>query len=228
MALLASDVLTRVREQLVDQDPTVRWTDAELLRHISDAQRTIAAMQPDTANKIAIVTLAAGTRQTLPADGTQLLGVTRNIAPDGVTPLRAVRIVRRDIMDDQNPNWHADARVAVVYNYIFDPMDQRAYYVYPPSNGTTKLEINYAFAPAEVLTGAAALAYGDTYITPITDYVLYRAHMKDSDFAAGQNKANAYLDAFKMFMQGVDASEAETSPNLQTMPFNPGVKGAAK
>lgn len=229
MTVLASTIIDRARNLLSDTRDTKRWSDAELLRYLSDGQRTLAALQPgDAASKRVVVQLVAGTRQSLPADGIQLLSVFRNMGSNGTTPGRVVRLVTRDILDAQNLYWHVDTAETHIQNYIYDPSDSLNYYVYPPSNGLGYVELNYAATPAELVALTDSIALIDIYITPLTDYVMFRAHQKDSDFGAGQVVAQSYLQAFKLFIDGSDAGAKEENPNLQMAPFNPQVKGASK
>lgn len=228
MTVLASEIIDRVRTQLVDQAATKRWSDDELLRHLSDGQRTIAAISPDVITKVAVVQLAAGTRQSLPADGNQLLSIMRNMGTDGATPGRAVRVIRRDVIDDQNPNWHAEPKMNYTYNYVYDPLDPKAFFVYPPSNGSGRLEINYSYTPVEIDALTDEVDVPDLYVTALTDYVLSRAHMKDADSSGGSATAGMFLQLFQAFMQTTGDAEVAVNPNLQTMPFNPATKGTAK
>lgn len=226
MAITANDVITRVRELLVDQGTSPRWTDAELLRHLSDAQRTISRIEPTAVQKFATMALAEGTRQALPIDGESLLTVTRNMGSTGMSPGRAVRIIRRDILDDQNPMWHTEPKTNVVYNYIYDPTDPTAFFVYPPSNGNNRIEISYCYTPAELDELTDSLDVTNVYVTALTEFVLFRALLKDSDFAAGIARAQLHLQSFTTFM-GADG-EKEVNPNLQTVPFDPAVRGTAR
>ena len=226
MPITAASVITRVRELVIDNGDPPRWTDAELLRHLSDGQRAIARAEPTAVQKVATVNLVAGTRQSLPADGESLLTITRNMGIGGTTPGRAVRIIRRDIIDDQNPMWHTDGRVLTVYNYIYDPTDEKAFFVYPPSNGQGSVELSYCYQPAELTATTDTLDVSDMYVTPLTDYVMFRALQKDSDFAAGMNRARLHFDAFVAFVDV--SSDMDVNPNLQTIPFDPSKKGTAR
>lgn len=228
MAVQASQVISRVRKLLVDEETSPRWTDAELLGHITDGQRAIASVNPGAASKTAVTPLVAGTKQTLPEDGTQLLTITRNMGVNGLQPGRVLRVVRRDIMDDQNPMWHSVAPSPVAQNYIYDPQNPKTYFVYPPSNGNNQLELIYTYIPEEVTALSSNLALDASYLSALTDYVMFRAHQKDSDFAAGAETSNMYLKVFMTFLQGMEQSEIASNPNLQTTPFNPASKGTAK
>lgn len=227
MALTAQDVLNRVRVLLVDTDSTnYRWTDAEIFRWIGDAQRVIVGIKPNACNSITTLSLVAGTRQTLPADGFIFMGANCNIV--GSARGRAVRVVQRDDMDRLRPNWHGEGQVATVQNVIFDPLDQTAFFVYPPNDGTGKIEINYAKHPTEVASGATPLVILDAYMPPVVDYVCYRCFIKDGP-EGSKGVAQDYLTSFAQALGIYGAGEDSVSPNLQLGPtaFG-GAKGAAR
>lgn len=228
MSITAATIILRARSQLVDTASEQRWSDTELLRYLTDAQRTIVAMDASATATLATMRLQAGTRQTLPADGNSVLDVIRNMGTLGTTPGRAIRVVSRDILDSQKPDWHSATQKTEVVNYVFDPADEKAFYVWPPSNGLGYVQINYSVKPTELTELTDVLEVDDLYVTALTDYVMYRAHQKDSDFSGGENKANSFLQSFVLFMNGMTAGETQTSPNQQFTPFNPSVKGAAK
>lgn len=228
MTISASEIITLVRGQLVDQDSTQRWSDAELLRYISDAQRAITAAVPSATSAVGVIDLIAGTRQTIPSNGYMFLNAVRNMQSDGVTPSRAVRQILRDILDAQNPDWHAATPKTIITNSMYDPSNPNAFFVYPPADGTGKLEILYSKIPTDVTSTADNLDVIDIYRTAIVDYVMYRAYQKDSDFAAGQQLAATYFNAFTGFLGVRNLGEEHENSNQQVGPFNPGIRGAAK
>ena len=138
MAVTVQSVIDRVQKTL--QDTTgVRWPVVdELVLWVNDAQREIALLKPDASAKNVTVTLAVGTKQDIPSDGNRLLRVVRNMsaASSGVGK-RAGRIVSREVLDAQTPDWHDPlvtgdaAHVAVVKHYIYDEQNPRNFYVYP-------------------------------------------------------------------------------------------------
>lgn len=227
MAVAASTILTKARTQLIDTGTTMRWTDAELLGYLSDGQRTVVALAPSTASRGYVLPLVAGSRQVLAVNVHTLLSVTRNTNSAGTVPGRTVRPALRDQIDAVNPDWHSMTPTAAVLNYVYDPSDV-AFYVYPPNDGTGHLDVVYAQLPVELATLADTLVVQDIYQTPLLDYVLWRAHAKDSDFAAGLGLAQAYLSAFTAFMGVTGDGLLKANPNLQIGPTNPGVEGSAK
>lgn len=228
MALLASTIINRARDLLIDTGEVYRWSNAEMLRYLSDAQRTIVAIDPSANGVRDTVQLVAGTRQSLPSDAQMLLNIYRNMGAAGTTPGRAIRVVLREILDTQNPDWHSETKQNTVYNYTYDPVDETEFFVYPPSTGNNQVEVLYSKIPDELTELTDTLELSEKYATPLLDYVMYRAHQKDSDFAAGQGLAGSYLQAFQLYMQAKGGSEKEVSPNLGAVGYNPQVTGAAR
>ena len=80
--LTLTNILSRVEDTL--QDTTnVRWSEAELIRYVNDAQREIVNLKPDTSADHANVQLAAGTEQSIPTVGLRLINVVRNMSAAG-------------------------------------------------------------------------------------------------------------------------------------------------
>lgn len=210
MAVLASSILSRVRTQLIDNQSgglPYRWTDAELLAWLSDGQRTVAATIPRASSKLYVLALVAGTRQVLPADAFQLITCIRNLGTSGSTPGRSLQKVNRDLMDIQYPTWPADTQTAAPTLWLYDLADPTAFHVYPGNNGTGKIEVLYSMLPTELVLTTDPLTVKDIYLTPLFDYVMYRAHAKDSDYAAGQGLAAMYLTSFTAFLGGLQKDD---------------------
>lgn len=226
MSVTAQSIIDRVRLQIMDAGGT-RWTDAELLKWVSDGQRALVAYSPGISSTTASSTLVAGTKQTIPSDGHMLFTVVRNLTSGG-SPGRATRIVSRELLDGQDPNWHTSTASPMVQNYVFDPQEPRKFYVYPPNDGTGYVELVYSVLPADLTALSDTLVVMPIYQTALFDYVMFRAHQKDSDFAAGQTIAAAYLQLFMAYVTEGEAGTLTNNPNLQLMPPNPSVKGSAK
>ena len=144
MSVTVQSVIDRV--QITLQDTTgVRWPAAsELILWVNDAQREIALFKPDASATNETVTLVDGTKQTIPSTGNRLLGVVRNMsdtaANNGVGK-RSIRIVEREVLDAQTPDWHDPtvsgdaAHGATVKHFVYDESDPRNFYVYPGVSG---------------------------------------------------------------------------------------------
>ena len=220
-------MIDRVRSQLIDTAADQRWTDEELLRWLSDGQRSVVAFSAGASSITAVAQLDSGTRQYLPSNAHMLLTIVRNVLPTS-DPGRACRIVSREVIDAQDPYWHTATAQTTVYNYIFDPQEPKKFYVYPPNTGAGLVELVYAVLPPELTSLNDPLSVQELYQTALVDYVMFRAHQKDSDFAAGQAVAAQYLQLFLAYMGQGEQSQLQSNPNLQLMPPDAGTRGSAK
>ena len=224
--MLASDVLDRARLLLQDES-AVRWLDTEQYRWLTDGQRVIVLVRPDACVANVQITLVAGTKQSLPAGALRLLDVVRNVpvTPTGAsTPTsgRAVRLVDREVLDTQNPNWHFAKPALVIRNYVYDNRDPLNFYVSPPATapdprfGSAKLEIIHSKLPAAVVALTDTLTIPDIYMDPLLNYVMFRSYSKDAQFAQNAQLASAYMTTF-MAMLGVKTKhDVAYSPDLHS------------
>lgn len=224
--ITAKKIIDKAVLQLSDLNAT-RWTRAELLEWINDAQRTIVMVAPNSSNYTTVVQLQAGTRQNIPSDGWVLLDIYRNMGSTGTIPGRAIRLVSKELLDGFNPDWHSDTATSAVKNYVYDIQDQTAYWVYPPNDGTGRIQINYARLPIPCATETDVIYVNDILQTPILDYVLYRAISKDAEYAGGAELAAGYLNAFQTALGQKASAETTNNPNQTLSPTrDPNTPGA--
>lgn len=220
--ITAQSVVDKV--QVILQDTTgVRWPDSELLDWLNDGQREIVLYKPNAFIKNLAVRMAAGTKQSLPADGVQLIDVVRNMGTNGTTPGRAVRITMREVLDSQIPDWHSETPSSVVKHYVYSLLDPKNFYVYPPqpAAGQGHLEIVYGASPTDT-TLVGTITLDDIYQNVLVDYILYRAYSKDTEYAADQNRAAAHQNAYIAALTGKAKVEVGANPNSMA-PANPNV-----
>ena len=219
MAVTVASVLSRVDAVLQDTS-NIRWPDTELILWVNDAQREIALIKPDATATVATVTLAAGTKQSIPSGGNRLLDVTRNMsAASSGTGGRAIRLVNRSVLDAQSPSWHDPAvtgsakHTNVIKHYTYEEDNPRTFYVYPGVSGNAYVELTYSANPATVGT-SDNIGVPDIYATAIMNYVLYMAYMKEAEFAENSQRAGAHYQLFTSMLAGKGQLDATTSPNL--------------
>jgi hypothetical protein len=223
MTILASTVINRVAAQLMDIT-NVQWPRAQLLDWINMGERLIVVLQPNATNTILATKLAAGSRQSIPANGWILLDILRNMGPNGATPGRAITAISRRLLDAYNPTWHTDTPSPVTQHYLFDLQDQTAFFVYPPSDGTNYIEINYSALPTPLASESSPMNVPDAYEEPLNHYVMYRALSKNADFANSPG-ADKYLDLFNSVLGAKVTAEQANNPNLGLAPPNPSQVG---
>lgn len=218
-----SDITTRVRILLNDQDGT-RWLDAELVAWINDAQKLISMARPDASVANAALTLSAGTKQSIPSTGFRLLDVIRNLASDGVTGGRSIRIVDREVLDSQDPMWHTTTASGTIKHFIYDNRDPKNFYVYPPAIAGTKIEAMYSVTPTEIVYNAldvpgtlnTVLTVSDIYLEAVVNYVMYRSYSKDAEFSQNPQLAAGYLQTVFSMLGIKTQKDVAFSPDLNS------------
>jgi hypothetical protein len=198
--MLASAILNRASRTLFDLT-NVRWPESELLDYIADGQHAIILHRPDANAVNGVMPLAVGTRQELPVGGIRFLRAVRNMG-NGATPGRAIRECSRVALDNEDPDWHlVSGASATIQHYIFDNIDPRHFYVYPPAVSTAvNIEVIYSALPAAVTSAGDTLTLPDQYINAIYDWVLYRAYSKDASYAGNMQRAQHHLQAFGAYL----------------------------
>lgn len=222
----ASTLISRVSTILQDTDHT-RWSEAELLGWLNDAQRELVLLIPSASSVTSSVTLTANSsKHTLPADGNMLIDIVRNMGSGGATPGRAIRLVSRDILDSQRPDWHSEAATGTVQNYVYDPRNPKIFYTYPQAPATPwTVEIIYSAAPTVLTSVSSTVSVDDIYANALVDYVIYRAYSKDAEFALNGQLAVAHYQAFQTSIMAKTQNLIGQNPNTVHAGFNPNVQG---
>lgn len=216
MTVLASNILLNASRTLLDDDANVRWPLIELFDYLKDALRVLGGLRPAAIRSIQIADLDAGPLQAI--DGVyEIISATRNVTSVAPTVYgRSPRLVELNVLDAVSRDWMIGAQSAVVENIAFDQIDKNRFWVYPPNNGSGKLELQVAVNPETLTyTGGGttlanfniALPIDDAYSAALTHYVLHRAWAKDADFAGNMERAN---NEFKLFTDLVKMNTVES------------------
>ena len=231
MTTPAQSIIRRVVETLQD-NTSIRWPVGELVRYLNDGQREVALYRPDSVATNATLTCAAGTKQSLPANGAKLIEVIRNAA--ATSAKKSVRMVNREILDAQTPGWHNITGSVDILHFMYDMRDPKTFYVYPPATTAAQLDIVYAAYPTDVMEPADGALYTavsgnigvpDIYGNAVQDYVLYRAYTKDSEYAGNAARAQAHYAAFATALGVEIKAAAAVAPNPVSNPNRQAVAG---
>lgn len=215
------EIIKRVENVL--QDTNIRWPRLELQEWLNEAYSTILLARPDANARTGAYTCVPGTRQQVTtgfADALRVLDVPRNLA--ATSSKKAVRLIRRDVLDDQRPSWHAEVQSVDIQYWMFDPRQPKEFFVYPPATALAQLEVVYT-APVgthSMLEAALAPDSGDTttilvddvYAGPLVDWLLYRSYSKDADYAANSSRAALHLQAFTDAIGAKNSTDAAADP----------------
>jgi len=212
--ITAQNILDRA-ELLLHDDTNIRWPLVEGLNWINEGQREIVLLKPDAYSLTEALKMIAGTKQTIPAAGTMLLDVTRNMGDDGTTVGNVIRLVARRILDDGQADWHTQDAAAVVKHWVYDPeTNPRVFYIWPKSDATNYIEICYAKAPTEIAAVGDTITLDDIYSPALLNYFLYRAYAKDADYASNAQRAQQARNDFLQVLGRMDLMEGAKNPEL--------------
>ena len=215
------EVIKRVEDVL--QDSNVRWPRVELQNWLNESYLQIALLRPDASSKTGTLTCVAGSRQTITSGfstALRLLDVVRNLAAS--SDKKVVRLIDRSVLDDQRPAWHNDTASVNIQNYTFDVRQPKEFFVFPPATTSAQLEVVYTDLPGthslseanlHPTTGSSeVIKVDDTYLSVITDWILYRAFSKDAEFAANAARAGAHYQTFMSSIGNKTQSDVGSSP----------------
>jgi hypothetical protein len=217
-----TDIIRRVEDVL--QDTNIRWPRTELQNWMNESYLAITLARPDANAKTGSFTCAAGTRQVLTAEfpsSLRLLDVTRNLATN--SGYKVIRLVARSVLDDQRPAWHAETGTTSIQHYTFDPRQPKEFFVYPPATTAAEIEVVYTDSPGATTlteaqldpagTDATTILLDDIYMSPMIDWILYRAYSKDAEYGANEQRAQAAYGAFNAALATKNQVDSAVSPS---------------
>ena len=209
--ILASTIIDTVEGILQDTDND-RWSAADHLGYLNSIQRLIVYLKPNAYVVNEAVVCVAGTKQSIPSDGVQLINIVRNMGTDGTTPGRAVVKGDLDQFNVIERDWHSAEASATAELFFFDEQDPKNFYVYPPQPTSSfgYLEQVYSKSPADVASDEA-ITLDDTYEDVIKNGMLYLAYARETD-PDSQNQSRSYFDLFATQLGRRDLIEAQYKP----------------
>lgn len=219
MAILVSELLDNVREVIQD-GLAVRWSDAELIDYLNDAVRSAIMIKPDINPITEVFVCVEGYKQnwsSLTTELVQLLDVISNTTAGGGTET-PITFVKRNVMDLELPTWRTAPLNTTIQHYMYDPRQRDVFYVYPPAQAGATIEVCYTGVPDLATDVTDEVPLIDIYAPALTNYVIWRAYTKDSDFAGNIQLAGGYYSAFFQLITGKMMAENSESPDRKIPP----------
>lgn len=213
----AIDIVEEVASELADTS-YITWSKSELTGYLNDAQRQIALVRPDASSAVENITLVAGTKQSIPSDARRLLDITRNMGSDGSTPGKPIRATEAETLNLFRPTWHSEAGRTVIKNFVYDERTPDTFYVYPPAHAATTviIEAKLAKNPTDISdVDNDAISLNDVYISPIRDWMLYRAYSKEVDSTDSRSLAVQHLNSFYQALGVKSKVDVSMSPSIE-------------
>jgi hypothetical protein len=209
--ILASAIIDTV-EEILDDTENDRWSEASLLGYLNTIQGSIVGFKPNTNVENEAVICIAGTKQSIPTAGIQLINIVRNMGTDGTVPGRSV--VKGDLEQFNviERDWHSETAAVATELFFFDDQDPRHFYVYPPqpASGFGYLEQVYSKAPTDIII-SSAITLSDIYEDIIKNGILYLAYARETD-SDSLNQSRAYFELFATQLGRRDLIEKQYEP----------------
>lgn len=197
MSTTIKSILDTVSRELTDQART-SWTLADLVGYYNSAIAAIANYRPDLFAETVAHISAAGTRQTLPSGAIKLIEVERN------TGGRKIRFIERGHLDDQDPEWMTGTGNAAAEAYSHEVANPKVFWLYPGVADGVSVDVVQSSLPEQVteqtVTAGSIAQVDDTWLTPLMDWIIYRAYMRDSDNTANSARGQLHLQAFAQYL----------------------------
>ena len=210
MTITAATILDEAAELLLDTAHRT-WSAESLLTYLNEALSATALVKHDFYTVQNFVTLDAGVLQAIPDDGVGLLDIVRNSGG------RVITQVDKSLLEEANRFWPAATQETVIEHYTADPRNPRRFQVFPPSDGTSSVEMLYGATPPQIMYPAEEIPVPNSYHSPLLDFVLAKAYSKNSkrqDLA----KSAALMQDWARLLGATSQSQIATSPKVASSP----------
>lgn len=166
----------------------VRVSAADKLKDFNSAQRLLVLVRPDASSVRSTVSLEPGVHQQLPGDALRLIKVVRNQGGRGIS------LISEEELTDFDPNWYASTP-GPTKHYIFDPLEPKAFDVYPPAVAGASVEALWSGLPTEATATTSPIDVDDIYEMPLVHLMCYLAYLRDTTDPANQALAQMHGQA---------------------------------
>lgn len=195
-----------------------RYSAADKLSAFNSAQRLVVMIRPDAKTSRDLITLVDGPHQTLPAGGLRLIKIVR--AENG----RAVSLISEEQLSEFDPSWYTSAG-ATPKHYLFDPLEPKAFDVYPPASAGAKVLGVWSVLPTDAASGADAISLDDIYEMPLVHLTCYSLYLRDGQEQRNADLARMHFEAAVQMLTGKTSADGAVAPaNSQPDKIRPHVR----
>jgi hypothetical protein len=183
-----------------DQSAPEHWTKENLLNWYNLATRQTAVTAPDANAIFESMKLAAGVKQSIPANRIGLIDVIRNMGADGMTAGAGITKTDTRMLTAFDRSWITATPSATIKNW--GPETLTVFFVSPPADGNSYVEIKVSSVPDKVIYDgggiweSAMVGVAEKYVDAVLNWVLYRAYQKDSDYPGNEQRSNGFYQQF--------------------------------
>lgn len=169
-------VIEQVRILINDDNPLMeaRYSDDDLLKLVNQAVKRACIVRPDLFVVTTTVTPTADAAQQEMASS-----VTRIVQIHGVVDGDAVLEVDKTAMDACAPGWRVEASDVPV-NWMRNPRNPRGYFLYPPPETGTVLDVEVVQVPDDYAIDDT-IDMPDSYLSALVDCTVFLSEITDDE-----------------------------------------------
>ena len=183
-----------------DSEDPQHWTKENLVNWYNLGARETVVLAPEANPVFESMILAAGVKQSIPANRIGLIDVIRNMGADGNTAGAGINRTDVGILTAYDRSWITATAGTTIKNWA--PQSLTTFYVSPPSDGTTYVEIKASAVPTVVVydtAGAwesALVGVAEKYVNAVFNWMLHRAYQKDGDYPGNDSRSRDFFNQF--------------------------------
>lgn len=203
----AREIVEAAARELNDLEPGAeytRWSQPELLGHVTEAIAQLAVLKPTLFKTTITLPLGAGAQQKLPEYVESLDDIIFNLNVDGSLGLPVLPGLFN--LERTYGKGVCISEPYVVRSYAVHPNTDSLFYVDPPvpPTQTARVQAVVQIAPQVVATMDTPLELPSasplTYRNALLDWVLYRAFAKDTESQTSNDRSQQHFKAFYQAM----------------------------
>jgi len=200
------DIVVGLIQDTAEAESDKQWPMTELVRLYNIAVLDIVIADKRAKMVTESVKFATGSKQSIPAKSIAFVELIRNMGTDGVTPGQSITPTSMTALSAFNRDWSNDTAQTEIYNVIADPNDPRAYYIYPPSDGTGYGLLQSSKVPDKIVYDddgnweSAFVDITDEFVNPLLTKIMELVYKKDSDIVGNKDRED---DSGNEYLQGM-------------------------
>lgn len=208
-----SGLLALLKDSLTDAD-SVAWSQPTLVMYLNQALLALVSVRPDASEFTTILTLSAGSKQALPADGLRLLSIFRNTNAAGAYVGPIVRHIERTSLDDLNASWMQEAPSEFCQEYWYDERAPRQFWTNPVIAGA-RVEASLCRVPPTMTSPDDTLPVDDVFVPALREWILYLAWGRDDETSPTSARAADHRNTFFNLLGLKEQADAKSSPKAK-------------
>ncbi len=199
--------IDKASTRVVDED-FIRWDKSFWVGALNDAIKAVIGVRPDASVENRDIPCQEGTIQKVPDDCNLLMNVVRNSGGKAIRGLDDM-----ELLNNYRPDWIESQGFNEAECWMQDDSNPEVFYLYPGVTNNHQVYATVSVNPLPLTDadyqGNSPITLSPIYDNAISEYMIYLAFVRDAEFAANEQKANAALMAFFKLLGVKNTSDSQ-------------------